>query len=129
MAGTILFENGTFTLKDELEVKAPSSEIKLKGWADLNTEQVDMAMGVTLPLATNLPWVIALAAGLPAAAGVYVVSKLLKKQVSTLFSAIYRVKGALDNPTVEFERLFDTGLPDSPELKPGTEVNVSPAKK
>lgn len=115
--GQVLLDNGVFTLKDELHVKAPSSDIKLKGWADVNRDKVDMVMGVSLPLATNLPWVVALAAGLPAAAGVYVISKLLKKQVSTLFSAVYRVKGNLNEPEVNFVRLFDTGLPDLSELK------------
>ena len=110
--GQVFFDEGVLMLKDELYVKAPSSEIQLKGWADLNTDRVDMAMGVSLPLATNLPWVVALAAGLPAAAGVFIVSKLLKKQVSTLFSAVYKVQGDLNEPRVEFVRLFDTGLPD-----------------
>ena len=110
--GQIYFDEGVLTLKDELIINAPSSKIQMKGWADLNTEKVDMAMGVSLPLATNLPWVVALAAGLPAAAGVFIVSKLLKKQVSTLFSAVYKIDGDLNDPNVEFVRLFDTGLPD-----------------
>ncbi len=126
--GQVFFEQGVFTLKEELDVKAPSSEIQLKGWADLNTDTIDMAMGVTLPIASNLPWIVALAAGLPAAAGVYIVGKLLKKQVSTLFSAIYSVKGDLSDPKVQFERLFDTGLPDI-ESNQGTDDNKSSGKE
>ncbi|NRB37637.1 MAG: TIGR02099 family protein [Pseudomonadales bacterium] len=127
--GEVFFDKGILTLKDELSVKAPSSSIQLKGWADLNTDKVDMAMGVSLPLATNLPWIVALAAGLPAAAGVFVISKLLKKQVSTLFSAVYKVDGDLNKPKVEFVRLFDTGLPDLSEVnKPAADVSELEAK-
>ena len=126
--GQVFFDKGVFTLKDELRVVAPSSSIKLKGWADINTDAVDMDMGVSLPIASNIPWVIALAAGLPAAAGVYIVSKLLKKQVGTLFSAIYKVSGDLNDPAVEFVRLFDTGLPTSSTAPASKSVDDKPVE-
>ena len=63
----------------------------------------------TLPVVNNLPWVAALTAGLPIAAGVFVVSKLFEKQVSQLASAVYSIGGSWDDPQIRLDRIFDTG--------------------
>jgi len=62
---------------------------------------------VTLPLVDNIPWVAALAGGLPVAAGTYLLSKVFEDQVNQLSSGVYAVSGDLDNPEVAFERVFD----------------------
>ena len=59
--------------------------------------------------------------GLPAAAGVYVVSKVLKKQVDRLSSAVYTVKGSWDQPDVKFSKLFSN---DPKVIKGGGAVVV-----
>ena len=69
--------------------------------------QVSGELVVALPVANNLPWVAALAAGLPVAAGVFVVSKVFEKQVNRVSSGIYKVSGSLDNPDIAFDRIFD----------------------
>jgi uncharacterized protein (TIGR02099 family) len=80
--------------------------------------QVSGELVVALPVANNLPWVAALAAGLPVAAGVFVVSKVFEKQVNRMSSGIYTVSGSLDNPDITFDRIFDnTG---------GVKTNVDP---
>ncbi|CAA0079223.1 Uncharacterised protein [BD1-7 clade bacterium] len=107
--GRIDFDDGLFDIDKPLVVKSPSSKISLNGWADLNNQTIDMTLGATLPLASNIPWLVALAGGLPTAAGVYVISRLLKKQVDALSSAVYSVTGDLQDPTIKFEKLFDTG--------------------
>lgn len=66
-----------------------------------------MDLVVTLPLASNLPWVAALAGGLPAAAGVYIASKLFSEQVDRYSSAVYHVEGDWRDPTIRFRRMFD----------------------
>ena len=53
---------------------------------------------VTLPLVENIPWVAALAGGLPVAAGTYLISKVFEDQVNQLSSGVYAVSGDLDNP-------------------------------
>jgi hypothetical protein len=65
----------------------------------------------TLPVASNLPWLAALTGGLPAAAGVYVISKIFEKQVDKFSSAVYSVKGTWQEPELAFDKLFDTKLP------------------
>ena len=64
-------------------------------------------MVVTLPLVENIPWVAALAGGLPVAAATYLASKVFEAQVNQLSSGVYAVSGDLDNPEVVFERVFD----------------------
>ena len=93
--------------KSPIEIKGASSTIKLLGLADTQQEKIDAELSVTLPLASNLPWVAALAAGLPTAIGVYIISKFMQSQVDKLSSAVYRVDGDFAEPEVKFLRLFD----------------------
>jgi uncharacterized protein YhdP len=70
-----------------------------------------MELVATLPVARNLPWVAALAAGLPAAAGVYVASKIFENQVDKIASVAYDIKGPWTDPKVKLKRVFDDKLP------------------
>jgi len=88
-------------------VQGASSGFQFSGVTDLNSQTVEGELVVTLPVASNLPWVAALAAGLPIAAGVYVVSKVFQKQVNRFSSGVYKVSGPLDKPDVSFDRIFD----------------------
>lgn len=74
---------------------------------DLITETLSGELVVTLPLVENIPWVAALAGGLPVAAATYLASKVFEAQVNQLSSGVYAVSGDLDNPQVVFERVFD----------------------
>jgi uncharacterized protein YhdP len=91
-----------------MDVKGPSS-FQFNGIGDANQRSLDGELVATLPVADNLPWVAALTAGLPVAAGVFVVSKLLQKQVNQLSSAVYSISGSWDDPQVEFAHIFDSG--------------------
>lgn len=74
---------------------------------DLLSETIDGELVVTLPLAKNIPWVAALAGGLPIAAGAYILSRVFEDQVAQLSSGVYSVTGDLEKPQVQFERIFD----------------------
>jgi uncharacterized protein YhdP len=74
---------------------------------NLRDETVNGELVVTLPLVENIPWVAALAGGLPVAAGTYLVSKVFEDQVNQLSSGVYSVTGSLNEPDVVFERVFD----------------------
>ena len=74
---------------------------------DLVAESIDGELVVTLPLVDNIPWVAALAGGLPVAAGTYLFSKIFEDQVNRMSSGVYSVGGTLDAPEVIFERVFD----------------------
>ncbi|MEM1404785.1 MAG: DUF3971 domain-containing protein [Pseudomonadota bacterium] len=93
-----------------LQIDGAASAFAFNGLSNLDEGSIDGELVVTLPVANNLPWVAALAAGLPVAAGVFVVSKVFEKQVNRMSSAVYGVSGAIEDPEVEFRRLFDDQL-------------------
>ncbi len=106
--GVISSDHGVYHFDQPMVIKSSASKIRLYGGFDMNTKTLDMTMGVTLPLASNLPWIVGLAAGLPTAAGIYIISKVLNKQVDKISSAVYTVTGAFEDPQIKFSRLFDT---------------------
>ncbi|MFK7829143.1 MAG: YhdP family protein [Congregibacter sp.] len=97
-----------------LHIDGAASRFAFNGLSDLARGSIDGELLVTLPVANNLPWVAALAAGLPVAAGVFVVSKVFQKQVNRMSSAVYGVSGDIQAPEVEFRRLFDDELTPIP---------------
>ena len=115
-----MFESGIpfYTVKGEIflhtgVIEVPrldvqgSSGFQFSGVSDIAQRTMEGELVATLPVANNLPWVAALTASLPVAAGVYVMSKLLQKQVNRLSSAVYSISGSWDNPEVKFEHIFD----------------------
>ena len=90
-----------------MQVRGAGSGFQFSGVSDLVAGTIDGELVVTLPVANNLPWMAALAAGLPVTAGVFVVSRVFQDQVNRFTSGVYTVEGALDNPTVSFDRIFD----------------------
>ena len=100
--GTLHFENGVASLRDPLRMNMPSGRMSMDGDFDMLNEQVEGRLVATLPVATNLPWVVALMGGLPAAAGVYVTSKLVEKQVDRLSSISYKLSGSWDDIEVKW---------------------------
>jgi len=105
--GRLGFDHGIISLVEPLELKGPSSRLKMAGSIDYTQQELDTVLVATLPVGGNLTVVAALAAGLPAAAGVYLVSKIFRKQVDRVASLRYRMRGSWDNPEIEFEKLFD----------------------
>ena len=83
------------------------SSFQFSGVSDVAAQSLDGELIATLPVANNLPWVAALAASLPIAAGVFVVSKVFNKQMNRLSSAVYRIGGSWDEPEVKFDHIFD----------------------
>lgn len=119
--GQFLLKYGVVSSEPELSIKSASSSIKIRGSGDFNTEQLDLNMSVSLPLASNLPWIVALAAGLPAAAGVFLISKILGKQVNKLTTLTYHVSGDMQKPKVKFKSMFDIGSDKNPAAKVASE--------
>jgi uncharacterized protein (TIGR02099 family) len=111
--GHLALGDGVFSTRKPIEISSPSSHFRLSGRIDFNTDQTGMELVATLPIASNLPWVAALAGGLPAAAGVYLASKLFQEQVDHFSSAVYEIRGPWREPEVKFRRIFDDELPAS----------------
>jgi hypothetical protein len=107
-ASELRFRSGTVELP-ALTLRGAASAFEFSGVTRLAAAEpsVEGELVVTLPVANNLPWVAALAGGLPVAAGVYVVSKVFEKQVKRMSSGVYEVSGPLGSPQVRLRRIFD----------------------
>ncbi len=106
--GRVEFHDGHLYLADPLQVQGPSSRMQLAGTINLRDETIDARLIAALPVAGNLTFLAALATGLPAAAGIYLVSKLFRKQVDQATSVSYRIRGDWDKPDMRFDRLFES---------------------
>ncbi len=106
LKGGLQFSEGVMAFDAPIEVSLPSGKMRLMGQANLLTETVDARLVATLPVGTNLPWIAALAGGLPAAAGVYLTGKLFEKQVDRMSSFSYKITGPLDEPEIQVDRIF-----------------------
>ncbi|MGH1487448.1 MAG: YhdP family protein [Cellvibrionaceae bacterium] len=102
--GKLSFDNGVIRTAEPIAVNAPSSKLVLMGTADSLQEKIDAELKATLPIAGNLTVATALAGGLPAAAGVFVVSKLFGKQIDKASTIGYRINGTWDDPVVQVDR-------------------------
>ncbi|CAA0110376.1 Uncharacterised protein [Halioglobus japonicus] len=104
--GEIKVQNGILTVA-RMDVEG-SSSFRFSGVSDLHSRTLDGQLVATLPVANNLPWIAALAASLPVAAGVFVVSQVFSEQMNRLSSAVYKIGGSWDEPEVSFDRIFDS---------------------
>lgn len=105
--GKLQFDRGMVYLSDPVEVTNTSSVLKMGGKINLRDETLDTSLVATLPVGGNATLIAALAGGLPAAAGVYLVSKIFKKQVDRMASVSYSIHGPWSNPDIQFDKLFD----------------------
>lgn len=118
--GKLLFGKGMMQFVEPLEINSPSSTFKLSGKAFLDSDTLDLRLIATLPVSNNATWVAAIAGGLPAAAGVYVASKIFDKQISNLSSLSYRITGPMSEPDISFERIAPPEDQKTEKQKPAT---------
>ena len=108
--GEFSLQDGVMAFTEPLSVKSPSTQIEVAGNAFFRTSQLDLLLTATLPVGNNATWIAALAGGLPAAAGVYLVSKVFDNQLQTISSASYTITGPMQNPDIAFKRLLPPKL-------------------
>ena len=109
ITGELLLREGVVEVP-LIDVLGRSTRFQFAGSVDVELALVGGELLATLPVASNLPWVAALIGGLPAAAGVYVVSKVFTEQVDRFSSAVYSISGPWADPEVKFERIFDNTM-------------------
>lgn len=96
------------------------SSFQFSGVSDVTEKTMDVEMVATLPVARNLPWIAALAASLPVAAGVFVLSQVFDQQMNRLSSAVYTISGTWQDPEVNFDRIFDNTAQPLPQRPANT---------
>ena len=104
--GQLDFSTGDLAIPD-FSIDGPGGAFSFSSDIDLKADAIEGELVVTLPLIDNIPWVAALAGGLPLAAGAYLMSRVFEDQVKSLSSGVYNVTGSLSDPEVKFVRLFD----------------------
>lgn len=110
LQGSFSFDQGILAFDRPLKMEMPSGRMTMAGEFDLIDETVDAQLVATLPVGTNLPWLAGFVGGLPAAAGVYITSKLLEKQVDRLSSINYSLSGPWDDIQVSVSEIFAAEL-------------------
>lgn len=125
MDGELLLDKGVLEVT-QLDVQGGASSFHFSGESVLAEKSLDGELIVTLPVANNLSWVAALTAGLPVAAGVFVLSKVFEKQVNRLTSAVYTTSGTWDDPQVSFDRVFDDSPATAEKAHPDGAVQTEP---
>ena len=111
LEGLLSFNDGTINLKEPLKIQMPSGKMSMAGEFNLLDETVDAQLVATLPVGVNLPWLVGIVGGLPAAAGVYITSKLVEKQVDKLSSISYTLNGPWNDIEVSVKEIFADQLP------------------
>ena len=104
--GDISLKSGIASLDTPLKMIMPSGRMSLSGDIDVFNESADATLIATLPVATNLPWVVALMGSVPAAAGVFITSKIVEKQMNRLSSIRYSMQGEWDDLEVKAQEIF-----------------------
>lgn len=104
--GNIILDKGVIRFNDPLRLEMPSGRMSMQGTINTLDETIDASLVATLPVGSNLPWVAALVGNLPAAAGVYLMSKVLSKQVDRLSSISYDITGGWDEPDISVGEIF-----------------------
>ena len=117
--------DGERVVINKFAIRNGGGSLDLGGNFDIAGEVIDAELTVTLPLVENIPWVAALAGGLPIAAGAYLASRVFEDQVTRLSSGVYSVTGPVSTPEVKFIRVFDARR--SAEKMGETAADQSPA--
>ncbi|MFT4518942.1 MAG: hypothetical protein ACI9JM_001331 [Halioglobus sp.] len=124
--GEIYLHSGTMEVA-RMDVQGAAS-FQFSGVSEVANESLSGELVAILPVANNLAWVAALAASLPVAAGVYIVSKVFNKQMNRLTSAVYSIEGTWNEPVVRFDRVFDNTSHNNADsaVKKAVEADAAP---
>ena len=110
LSGSVKFNDGLAEFEKPLEMSMPSGRMAISGNIDILNETADATLIATLPVATNLPWLVALMGGVPAAAGVYITSKIIEEEMDRLSSIRYSLEGEWDELEVKAQEIFASKL-------------------
>lgn len=111
ITGAVYFTSGQMAVTEPVLLRSPSSRMQLTGTVNLLDQTLNTRLVATLPMGGNLTVIAALAAGLPAAAGVFLISKLFEEQMNKMTSITYSVTGDWDDPVTAFDRAAEVDEP------------------
>ena len=103
VSGSLQFNEGLVRFTEPVEVNGSSLSLVLSGLMNLPAETIDGKLSVVLPVGGNINFAAALAAGLPAAVGVYLVRRIFKDAIEQASTVNYIVSGDLNKPSIVFD--------------------------
>lgn len=103
--GSLMLNEGEITIVNAVKAKLPASKIELTGSANLTDDSVDAELSLKLPIIQNTAWLAGFLINLPAAAGLYLISKLFSKEIENLTDVTYKVEGKLSEPNIKLKRV------------------------
>ena len=117
--GEFHFHRGMVQTPSPLLVDMTASDIQFLGDIDVIGETVDAQLVVTLPLAgLSTTAIAALTGGVPLAVGVFVASKIFKRQVDQASSLRYTLSGPWEDPDVDLEKVFSADVEKKSSVHP-----------
>ena len=106
--GALTLRKGRASIKDQIRLENPSTDIALSGHANLRTGAVRGSLTATLPAAENLGWLATLGGmGAPVAVAVHFLSRMFGRQVSQFATSSYRINGTWKEPKIRLAEVFD----------------------
>jgi uncharacterized protein (TIGR02099 family) len=123
LTARVALDAGSLEFIDPMVIDGTGAYFRVGGSVEFSTGQLDNDMVVTLPVSSSLPWYAAYLSFInPLAAGAVLVGeRLFRNQIDQFSSATYKVTGTLDDPKVEFVRVFGRG----PDAKPAATPTVT----
>lgn len=106
--GVLHFDEGRVIMEEPVVVNSFSSRFQMAGVVNLMDSSLDTRLVATIPVGGNLTFMAALSGfGLPAVAGMWLISKVFEEQIDKMSSLSFDVAGSLDDPKMKFVRFFD----------------------
>ncbi len=123
----VAMDGGNIRFVDPMVIDGSGAYFRVGGQVDFLSGALDNEMVVTLPVSSSLPWYAAYLSFInPIAAGAVLVGeRLFRNQIDQFSSATYKVTGTLEDPKVEFVRVFGRGPTATPAAQP--DVTNGPA--
>ncbi len=106
LKGSCLLSYGKIYTDDYIIMTSPSSTQKLSGMVDINSNQLELDLVITLPIVSNLPIIsLFLAANPMLSALIFIADKAIGKKINALANISYRIHGDADNPKIVLKKL------------------------
>lgn len=103
VSGAATLYGGSLETRGPVEVVGPATRFTLDGSVELARRELDMLLGVTVPVSRNLP-LAAVIAGAPMVGGaLFVADRLFGDVIDSVTRIHYRVLGPLTEPTISVE--------------------------
>ncbi|ERS89100.1 YhdP family protein [Halomonas sp. PBN3] len=103
VSGAATLYGGTLETRGPVEVEGPATRFTLDGSVDLARRELDMGLGVTVPISRNLP-LAAVIAGAPVVGGaLFIADRLFGDAIDSVTRIHYRVRGPWTAPQISVE--------------------------